>query len=109
MKSLKQYFVDKYSVDLDEKGELWELFSYGDGKAVWEGDYDEHRWYVNSTVVMKFTIDGVDRYFEYTNCNPKGEDSSAEDCGWEIPDLDDLVEVFPKQVSTTVYLTADKL
>lgn len=109
MKTLKRYFLDKYSVDPDEREELWELFSYGDGKEVWEGNYDEHRWYVNSTVVMKFVIDGVDRYFEYTNCNPKGEDASARDCGWEIPDLDDLPEVFPKQVSTTVYVTADKL
>lgn len=108
MKSLKQYLMDKYDCP-DDIDELWELFVYGDGKIVWEGDYDEHRWYINSEVVMKFTIDGVDRYFQYTHCNPKGEDGSAEDCGWEKPDLDDLDEVFPKQVTTTVYVTQNKI
>lgn len=93
--------------DQNNIDDLWECFVCG--KEVWEGDYDEHRWYVNSTVVMQFNIDSVDRFFEYTNCNPKGEDASAEDCGWEKPDLDDLVEVYPKQVTTTVYVSQDKL
>ena len=75
---------------------------------MWEGDYDEHRWYINSTKVVKFVIDEVERYFEYEHCNPKGDDA-REDCGWEKPDLDDLTEVFPKLVQTMVYVTKDKL
>lgn len=110
MKTLKQYIMLTNDItDPNNIDDLWDCFAWGSGRCVWEGDYDEHRWYINSTKVMKFTIDGVERFFEYNECNPKGECSSREDCGWEKPDLDDLVEVFPKQVTTTIYVPENKL
>ena len=110
MKTLKQHIMLTNDItDPADIDSLWECFSWGSGEEVWEGDYDEHRWYTNSTVVMKFNIDGDDRFFIYERCNPKGESSSWEDCGWEKPDLDDLVEVFPKEVKTTIYVPQNKL
>ena len=109
MKTLKQHIMLTNGItDPADIDSLWECFEWK-GNGVYEGDYDEHRWYINSTVVMQFTIEGVDRFFEYTECNPKNERSSWEDCGWEKPDLDDLVEVFPKQVKTTIYVPQSKL
>lgn len=114
MKTLKQHIMLENDIaDPTDIDSLWECFTWrsneGYGGCVWEGDYDEHRWYISYTKVIQYTIDGVDRFFEYTECNPKGECSSREDCGWEKPDLDDLVEVFPKEVKTIVYVSEDKL
>ena len=109
MKTLKQHIMLTSGItDPNNIDDLWDCFDWT-GNGVYEYDYDEHRWYINSTVVMQFAIDGVDRFFEYTECNPKGECSSREDCGWEKPDLDDLVEVFPKEVKTTVYVPQSEL
>jgi hypothetical protein len=109
-KTLKEHLMLVNEItDPSDIDSLWECFVWGEGKQVWEGDYDEHRWYINSQVVMKFVIDGEERFFEYTNCNTKEEESTAEDCGWEKPDLDDLCEVYPKEVTTTIYVTANRL
>lgn len=110
MKTLKQHIMLTYDNITDPKDidSLWSYFEWK-GAEVWEGDYDEHRWYINSTKVLKFTIDGTDRFFQYEHCNPKGESTDREDCGWEKPDLDDLVEVYPKQVTTTIYVPENRL
>jgi hypothetical protein len=108
-KTLKEHLMLTHDItDPTDIDSFWELFEW-DGDEVYEGDYDEHRWYVNSQVVMKFIIDGEERFFQYTSCNPKGEDSSREDCGWEKPDLDNIDEVYPKEVKTTIYVTANRL
>lgn len=110
MTTLKQHIMLSNDItDPDDIDSLWERFEWGDGEEVWEGDYDEHRWYINSTKVIKFVIDGDERFFEYSYCNPKGESSDREDCGWEKPDLDSLVEVYPKEITTTIYLPYNKL
>jgi hypothetical protein len=113
MKSLKEHVIEvskEKGWDYDSKEELFETFEeVCVEEAVQIGEPDRHRWYTYYDHTVKVVIDGVDRYFEYQVMDVHGEDASREDCGYEIPDLDDLVEVFPKQVTTTVYVPEDKL
>lgn len=69
---------------------------------MWEGDEDEHRWRIDYYVVTKFKDNVVDRYFKYSAC--KGtNDNSWEDAGYRFEGIDNVVEVFPQQVVTTIY------
>tara|TARA_R110001592_G_C13193003_1_gene753558 strand:+ start:26659 stop:26976 length:318 start_codon:yes stop_codon:yes gene_type:complete len=104
MKTLKESIVE-YSIregyTLD-KETLFEIFEEC-CDVVAEQDRDEHRWYYNLELVTKVEIDGVDRFFTWLQCEPKGEDANREDCGWDVPDLDDLQEVFPHEVTVIKY------
>lgn len=66
----------------------------------------EGLYYYEMDVVVKVVIDEDSRYFKYRKLVT---DSSIEflkefeDCDWEIPDIDSIVEVFPVQEMTTVY------
>ncbi len=102
-KSLKQ-FVIEYNISneyLDDKEGLFDTFDEC-FDVVWRGEPDSHRWYTNYDTVKKVTIDEEDRYFKHYEMRPDGE-NSREDCGFEIPDLDDIKEVFPKEVKTIIY------
>jgi len=104
MKTLKEFIMEyntanKYGLGEDDLFETFEEVF----KVVAEQDRDEHRWYFNLDLVTKVEIDGVDRFFAWTQCEPKGEDASREDCGWYYPDLDDLQEVFPHEVTVIKY------
>lgn len=109
-KTLKQFIIAYY----DENGwaysnqDLYETFE-DTYNIVYKSDEDEHRWYTLWSVVRLVNIDGVDRFFEDTLYDMHGEDADRDDVGFEAPDLDDLVEVFPKQILTTIYVTKDKL
>jgi hypothetical protein len=113
MKSLKEYVIEvskEKGWDYDSKEELFETFEDGlRVETVQISEPDRHRWYTYYDHTVKVVIDGVDRYFQYQVMDVHGESASREDCGYEIPDLDDLVEVFPKQVTTTIYVTKDNL
>lgn len=76
--------------------------------VVWMSNPDHHRWYTMYDVVRSLTVDGVDYCFADKRMSVDG-DNSAEDCGWEDPNVEDIVQVFPKEVLTTVYVTKDKL
>lgn len=109
-KSLKQFLIEEY----EENG--WAITqedlytSFEDGYDwIYKDNEDEHRWYTCWDVVRKVPIDGVDRYFKDTLYDMHNEDGDRDDIGFEAPDLDDIVEVFPKQVLTTIYVTKDKL
>jgi hypothetical protein len=92
-----------------DKEDLFDTFSESEYyDVVYQGPPDHHRWYTNYEAVWKVPINGVDRYFQYYIMSVDG-DNTAEECGYRIPDLDDLVEVFPKIVPTTIYVTQDKL
>ena len=110
-KTLKQ-FVIEYSKEkgyfFDINNELYETFEKV-VECIDETDRDEHRWYTNTTYVGKVIIDGGERFFEYYGMDVKSESTGRGDCGWETPDLDDLPELFPKEVKTTIYVTEDKL
>ena len=69
-----------------------------DAKVAWEGTRDRHRWYTLIPTVVE--IDGM--FLMYNYCDVDGEESSVEDCigGYE---LDDVIEVVPKEIKTTIY------
>lgn len=109
MKTLKKHitqFCQEKGWGTD-KDTLFEVFE--NRKIVWRGEPDAHRWYTNYDVVHEVEIDGEKRYFEWYEMRVDGEGNSREDCGFEIPDLDEITEVFPKEVVATVYVTKDKL
>ncbi len=112
MKTLKE-LVDDYIVNNDytpceTEEEYWEIFTecFTSMKV---GDPDRHRWYTNYDTVWRVPCTTGDRFFNYYVMDVHGECATAEDCGYEIPDLNDITEVFPKTVSTTIYVTKDKL
>lgn len=69
-----------------------------DSKAIWEGTRDRHRWYTLIPTVVE--IDGMFLMFDF--CDVDGEMSNVDDCigGYK---LEDVVEVLPKEVKTTIY------
>tara|TARA_R110002126_G_scaffold166395_3_gene314100 strand:- start:3484 stop:3804 length:321 start_codon:yes stop_codon:yes gene_type:complete len=76
--------------------------------VVWEGDEEEHRWRIDYDVVSKIMDGNQPRYFKYSSC--KGtNDNSWEDSGYCFEGIDAVLEVFPKEVSTTVYVTKGEL
>lgn len=111
MRTLKE-IVKHLSVengwDAETEEELFETFEEA-YPIVYQGKPDRHRWYTNYDVVYKVNDNGTDRFFEYYMMDCQSEDGDRDDCGFEIPDLDDLVEVFPKIVPTTIYVTKDKI
>lgn len=105
---LKQYYIEKgYAFDPEDNEGLYETFEYR-SKVVWTGEPDHHRWYTYYDVVRKLTVGGKDYFFEDAYMSIDG-DNSRDDCGWEAPNIEDIVQVFPKEVLTTIYVTKDKL
>lgn len=105
-KTLKQYInevAEQEDYPRGSKSDLYETFTeYGLSEGVWIGDADEHRWYTNYPCVYKVVIDSEERFFKYHFMRPDG-DNSAEDCGWEDPDLDELKEVYPYEKTVILY------
>lgn len=104
MKTLREYLI-AYSLaeegDNTEEG-LEELLREN-FEEVWEGDEDERRWCINYYIVVKITIDSEDRFFKFSAC--KGtNDNSWEDVGYSFEGIDNVQEVTPKEVKTTVYV-----
>jgi len=68
------------------------------GENVWEGKRDRHRWYTLIPTVVK--VAGI--FIKYNYCDPDGEMSDVNDCigGYK---LEDMEQVFPKEVKTTIY------
>jgi hypothetical protein len=93
---LEEYNTSKgYSTD--EKS-LQESF-YECFKTVWSDSYiDNHRWYSVQMKVME--IDG--RFFMYADYMITG-DHSLFDMGLERDKIDDIEEVYPHTVTTTIY------
>ena len=104
---LIQYYKDN-DYDWESTNEtLYETFVEC-SDTVYISEPDHHRWYTMYDVVRKFTVGGVDYFFADQNMSVDG-DNSRRDCGWEDPDVEDLVQVFPKQVLKTVYVTKENL
>lgn len=104
MKTLKQ-FVTEYNEEHEYSTDIEGLFeTFEECFEVVHKEVDsEHRWYNWVNKVVKITIDGTERFFEYQDIEAKGEDENRWDCGFETPDLDDLKEVFPVEKTITVY------
>ena len=69
---------------------------------VQETTESEHRWYDVRSVVHKVTIDNEERYFETFDYHITG-DNCAADMDLDLPTIDDVSEVYPQQITTTVY------
>jgi hypothetical protein len=104
MRTLKEFIVE-YSINKNYNPNREVLFEIFEERfdVVSEQGRDEHRWYYNLELVTKVNIDGIDRFFAWEQCEPKGDEGDREDCGWETPDLDDLQEVFPHEVTVIKY------
>lgn len=104
MKTLKQ-FITEFNEEEGYSTDMYELFeTFEECFDVVHKEVDsEHRWYNSVTKVVKVTIDGAVRFFEYPSIEVKGENLDRCDCGFETPDLDDLKEVFPVEKTITVY------
>jgi hypothetical protein len=104
---LIQYYKDN-DYDWEPTNEaLYETFVEC-SNTVYTSEPDHHRWYTLYNVVREFTVGGEDYFFADQQMSVDG-DNSRRDCGWEDPYIEDIVQVFPKQVLTTVYVTKDKL
>jgi len=102
-KTLKEHLTgvcesNGYDTDNDNLFELLEE----DYKTVVEDDHDEHRWYTNFRVVKEVCIEEELRYFEYWDMSTHG-DGSKFDNDWEIPKVEDICEVYAREVVTTIY------
>ena len=99
-------FVIEYSKENEypfgSKEEIYETFIEELSDKVWTGEADQHRWYTRFPCVYKVNINDEDRFFKYWYMTSDG-DNSNEDNGWEDPDLDELKEVYPYEVVTTLY------
>ena len=105
---IQQYYLEKgWDFDTEDNDSLYETFE-DVSKTVWTGEPDHHRWYTYYDVIRKFTVGGKDYFFKDNYMSVDG-DNSRSDCGWETPNVEDIVQVFPKEVLTTVYVTKDKL
>ena len=77
-----------------------------EGSSVKEYGRDEHRWYVMYLRVVKINDEFLVDFQDYTNTG----DEPALDYGERVKMvLDSAVEVFPKEVTVTDYVTKDKL
>lgn len=109
MKTLRELLVERCVAegwDMDEEG-LQELLCEG-YPVVWEGDNVESRWYTAATAVVQVVDGDNKRYFSHSICTYSGE-NSPEDAGFYPTAIDDIQEVFPVQVMTTVYVTESNL
>ncbi len=105
MKSLKQY-VEEYSIEKGYSLEdefLYETFIECLSKGVVQEETEsEHRWYDVRSVVHKVTIDNVERFFQTYDYHITG-DNCASDMDLDMPTLDSVEEVFPEEITTTIY------
>lgn len=76
--------------------------------VVWEGNEDERRWRIDFSVVCKIVDEGVERFFEYTCCKGTNE-NSWQDAGYVFEGIDNIPEVFPKEVKTIIYVVKENL
>ena len=71
-------------------------------EVVWEGNEDQRRWRINYDVVCKIMDGNQERFFKYTACKVTN-DNSWEDAGYTFEGIDNVIEVYPKEVTTTIY------
>jgi hypothetical protein len=69
---------------------------------VQESIIDQSRWYDTHGIVHQVTIDGEKRFFATFAYHTTG-DACAGDMDLDMPTLDDVHEVYPEEIVTTVY------
>ncbi len=68
-----------------------------EGEEVWSGDEDEHRHWIEYTVVVE--INGM--FIQFGSAKGAG-DQGIYDAGWEF-DENTICEVQPQKITTTIY------
>lgn len=103
LKEACQLFNQKEGYDTNCEESLYETFieCLSEGTVQKECE-SEHRWYDIHSVVHQVTIDSVERYFQTFDYHITG-DNSASDMDLRMPTLDGVFEVFPHEVTTTIY------
>jgi hypothetical protein len=93
-----ELYKEEYKLEPDSDNEIHEFIDC-EMKKVWSGDHDKHRWYTIYWAVYELP-DGRYIRMPKVDCN-EGQDY------YECLDFsrDDIVEVFPKQVISTIYVT----
>jgi hypothetical protein len=86
------------------KEDIKEILSEAEYNSVKEYGYDEHRWYTTYNVVVKVG----DIYIDFESYSNSGDEDALCGEGGNMA-WDSAVEVFPKEVTITDYVTADKL
>ncbi|CAM0060242.1 hypothetical protein VPHK406_0193 [Vibrio phage K406] len=101
-----QQFIHEFNVKEgyeDDPSEDFEYFTECLSTGIVQEDTSsEHRWYDIRSVVHRVPIDGEDRFFKTFSYHITG-DNSAGDMGLDLPTMNDVVEVFPMEITTTVY------
>jgi len=103
-RSLKEFikeFNDNKGYDNSPEG-MHETFIESVGEFVHEEDSSEHRWYCIRDTVYRVIIDKEARFFKTQYYYMTG-DSCASDMDLDPMNIDDVIEVYPEQVITTVY------
>lgn len=110
--TLKNYIIGEVVRDGGNdlsKEVLYERLTECEAEVVFTGEGDRHRWYTLYDNVLKVVIDQEERFFQDLFVDVHGECADRDDCGYPIPDLDDLVEMYPKEVMTTIYVTESSI
>ncbi len=109
LKDLLNQIISSKGFDAcEDNSELYEWFECI-SETVWTSEPDRHRWYTLYDVVRKISYNGEEYYFQDVYWDVHGEEATAEDCGWKCPDVNTLVQVYPKETKTITYVTKEEL
>lgn len=104
MKKTLRELLTEYALqeDYDVDDDTLEELLREEFHVVWQGNEDQRRWRINYDVVCKIMDGNQERFFKYTAC--KGtNDNSWEDAGYTFEGIDNVIEVYPKEVTTIIY------
>lgn len=104
MKSLRKLLEDVYNEGEEACDSLLHEILTECCPIEWEGDYEEHRWRTEYDQVRSVSDEGVTRYFRHSNYY-SNSDNDAEGCGYCFEGIDNVVEVFPKEVTVIEFVT----
>ncbi len=114
MKTLRDLLIQKALEDSSTKVEdiddevLEETLREGFNTVYEFPTHYEGRWRTESNVVAAILDDNIIRYFSYSTCYST-DSNSWEDAGYSFEGIDNVAEVFPKEITTTTYVTENKL
>ncbi len=100
---LNEYSKSKGWGEAEDDVDLFEILT--EGKSVKEYDHDEHRWYTAYSQVVQI----ADFFVDFQNMTSTGDEPGFDTDDRQEEALRTAVEVFPKEVTVTDYVTKDKL
>ena len=94
---LTRHIISTYGTDPEKIDDSLLEEELTGGKVIQDSDYDEHRWVMYFTRIVKVG----DKYFKFGYATCTG-DNSLEECGYELR-WDEVFEVEPVEEMTIVY------